>query len=287
MNILILGGTADGRRLTALLHQRYNSHCEERSDVTTSFRQGADPGRLPRDARNDGGSNISSDGGLKLIYSVAGLVRQPQVPATVISGGFTQFGGMAAYCKTQAISAIIDATHPYATQIGATARRTATQMKLGYWRFLRPAWQAKTTDKWHNFAQRQELILAMAAYQRILLTLGQVSSEELQQLSQVEQVWLRTAVQPAFDLPANVHWIKAIGPFDLAHEHALLQDKGIQAMASKNSGGDATSAKLQAASQLNIPVYMLDRPAARGDEYDQFETLLCQLQNWQQQGNKL
>ena len=220
---------------------------------------------------------------LNLIYSVAGLVRKPQVPATVISGGFSQFGGMSAYCRANSIDAIVDATHPYATQIGASARATAATLQLGYWRFLRPAWQATDNDHWQHFSQRQDLLQAMAHYDRVLLTLGQVTAAELQQLNQVSQVWLRTAVEPNFDLPANVHWIKAIGPFDLAHEQALLADKHIQAMASKNSGGDSTSAKLLAASQVNIPVYMLDRPSSRGDEYGQFETLLNQFNHWYQQ----
>lgn len=245
MNILILGGTADGRKLTALLHAQHPA--------------------------------------FNLIYSVAGLVRKPQVPATVISGGFSQYGGMSAYCKANHVDAIVDATHPYATQIGATARATAAALQLGYWRFLRPAWQATSSDNWQHFNQRQDLLWALTNYDRVLLTLGQVSATELEQLSNVSQVWLRTAVQPNFDLPANVHWIKAIGPFDLAHEETLLADNNIQAMASKNSGGDSTSAKLQAASQIEIPVYMLDRPPAQGDEYDQFETLMSQLNHWHQQ----
>lgn len=248
MNILILGGTADGRKITTLLHTQQPE--------------------------------------LNLIYSVAGLVRQPQVPATVISGGFSQFGGMQAYCQANHIDAIVDATHPYATQICVTARQTAKDLQLGYWRFLRPAWQAKADDQWHHYSQRDALMQTISEYDRILLTIGQVSAKELAQLNQVPQVWLRTAVQPNVELPANVHWIKAIGPFDLDHESALLKEHDIQALASKNSGGDATSAKLLAASQRNIPVYMLDRPAAQGDEYGQFETLISQFKHWQQHNTR-
>lgn len=248
MNILILGGTADGRKLTTLLHEQQPN--------------------------------------LNLIYSVAGLVRKPQVPATVISGGFSQFGGMPAYCKQQHIDAIIDVTHPYAINIGASARQTAHDLQLGHWRFLRPAWHPQEEDDWQHFSQRQELIQALTSYERVLLTLGQVSNAELQQLSQVKQIYLRTAVQPNFALPANVHWIKAIGPFDLEHELALLKDKHIQVMASKNSGGDATNAKLLACRELSIPIYMLDRPSQCQDEAchqsADMNEILSQVITWQQ-----
>ena len=79
MRLLILGGTADARHLASALHQ--TQPC------------------------------------LELIYSVAGLVRQPQVPATVVSGGFTQFGGLSAYCKQQNIDGIVNTTHPFLSLI--------------------------------------------------------------------------------------------------------------------------------------------------------------------------
>ena len=61
--ILILGGTADGRHLAAALHKS----------------------------------------GCAVIYSVAGLVRQPELECAVISGGFTKFGGLSAYIEKEHI----------------------------------------------------------------------------------------------------------------------------------------------------------------------------------------
>ena len=72
---------------------------------------------------------------------------------------------------------------------------------------------------------------------------------------------LRTAVAPAYTLPPNVRWIKAIGPFALDDELALMQQHKIQVVVSKNSGGQSTVAKLDAARSMQIPVLMLERPA--------------------------
>ena len=66
--------------------------------------------------------------------------------------------------------------------------------------------------------------------------------------------------KPEYPLPPGVNWIKAIGPFNLEDELALLQSNKITVMVSKNSGGDATVAKLEAARQLDIPVLMFNRP---------------------------
>ena len=244
MKLLILGGTADARHLATSLHQ-------------------AQPG-------------------LELVYSVAGLVRQPQVPATVVSGGFSQFGGLSVYCKEQHITGIVNATHPFSTTMGNHAAQACNELGLDYWRFLRPQWQQQAGDDWRFFDSTNELLNALPGYQRTLLTLGQVSPEELALLGSNQQVWLRTAVEPKHLLPANVTWIKAIGPFAEADELGLLKRHNIQALASKNSGGSSTEAKLSAARTLKLPVFMLQRPNIIGPVEQQFEVLVDRLQAWAQ-----
>ena len=244
MKLLILGGTADARQLTTTMHQI--QPC------------------------------------LELVYSVAGLVRQPQVPATVVSGGFSQFGGLGAYCKNQHINGIVTATHPFSITMGNHAEQACNEVGIEYWRFLRPQWQQKAGDDWRLFGTRTELLRALSSYQRTLLTLGQIGPEDLALLNSNQHVWLRTAVQPAHVLPANVSWIKAIGPFNEASELALLKRHQIQVIASKNSGGSSTEAKLTAARTLNVPVFMLQRPAVTGPAEEQFDVLIDRLQAWAQ-----
>ena len=244
MKLLILGGTADARHLATALHQGQPS--------------------------------------LELVYSVAGLVRQPQVPATVVSGGFSQFGGLSVYCKEQHITGIINATHPFSTTMGNHATQVCNELGIDYWRFLRPQWQQQAGDDWRFFSSTNELLNALSGYQRTLLTLGQVSPEELALLGSNQQIWLRTAVEPKHILPANVTWIKAIGPFDEANELALLQQYQIQAVASKNSGGSSTVAKLSAARVLEVPVLMLQRPTITGPVEEDFDVLFDRLNTWSQ-----
>ena len=244
MKLLILGGTADARYFAQAIHD--------------------------------------SCPALELIYSVAGLVRLPKVPAQVISGGFTQHGGLEAYCKAHDITAIANLTHPFSSHMGRIAQQACDKLDLQYWRFLRPQWQQQKGDDWRLFEQRDELLEAVVNYSRIALTLGQVSQAELNTLSQ-SQVWLRTAVAPGFALPKNTTWIKAIGPFSQDGEHTLFEQHRIQALVSKNSGGQATEAKLAAARSLNIPVFMLQRPTVTGPVEENFDALVEQVAHWSKQ----
>ncbi|MDC9720059.1 MAG: precorrin-6A/cobalt-precorrin-6A reductase [Gammaproteobacteria bacterium] len=242
MKLLILGGTADARHLATAIHQ-------------------AQPC-------------------LELLYSVAGLVRQPQVPATVVSGGFSQFGGLTAYCQQQNIDGIVNTTHPFSVTMGDHAQQACKELGLDYWRFLRPQWQQQSGDDWRLFSSTSELFNSLTHYQRILLTLGQVSPEELALFNPEQQIWLRTAVRPTYSLPDNVTWIKAIGPFDEACELSLLKQHNITAIASKNSGGSSTIAKLSAARSINIPVFMLQRPNITGPAEEDFDVLVERLNTW-------
>src|SRR5690606_15621034 len=50
------------------------------------------------------------------------------------------------------------------------------------------------------------------------------------------------------------------GPFSLENELRLLQDRRIDVLVTKASGGAAARAKLEAARELGLPVIMIRRP---------------------------
>jgi precorrin-6A/cobalt-precorrin-6A reductase len=61
-------------------------------------------------------------------------------------------------------------------------------------------------------------------------------------------------------VPPGAVVIAARGPFIVGDEIALLRAHRIDVMVTKNSGGDATAAKLEAARALGIEVVMVRRP---------------------------
>lgn len=231
--LLLLGGTADARRMTKVLLEESDEQKQQ----------------------------------LQIVYSVAGLVRTPELPCEVLVGGFSQFGGLATYIRDEKVDAILDVTHPFAATMSSTAVSVAKDMGIPCWRFHRPEWQQQPGDHWQMFNDWQALIPELAGKHSVLLTAGQPTQVAMDQLvAQSLQVYggqrliLRTAAPPRVELPDSVEWIKGIGPFRLEDEQALFEQYGVDALVTKNSGGASTEAKLHAARELDVEVFMLQRP---------------------------
>ncbi len=222
MSLLVLGGTAEARQLAKHLHHI----------------------------------------GLDVTYSIAGLVRAPDLENIVISGGFSQFGGLSNYVRDNKIFAILDVTHPYAVNISQQAIEAAKVNQIPCWRYTRPPWQPDEGDDWETFESWASLLPLLFNRQSVFFAAGQLEENLVNQLGQLKfnQMVVRTAVKSGFVLPEQINWIKAIGPFDFESELALLKRYQTDALVCKNSGGDATVAKLAAARQLGIRVFMYKRP---------------------------
>lgn len=213
--------------------------------------------------------NCLLDYGVPVVYSIAGLVRVPEFSSgtascEVIEGGFSSYGGLAEYLKTNPIIGVCDATHPFAKNISATAWKTCSELTIPYWRFQRPEWPKQPKDHWQSFTTWPQLLNALNENQTVFFSAGQLNDECLQWLlthpnQQIKHLW-RTAVEPKSPLPDNLIAVKAIGPFSFESEHQLFTEHKIDVLVTKNSGGEATIAKIQVARELGLPVLMLARP---------------------------
>jgi precorrin-6A/cobalt-precorrin-6A reductase len=194
-----------------------------------------------------------------VIYSVAGKGRLPELSCAVRSGGFGGSEGLASFLREQRIELLIDATHPYATQISQNAAHAAQLADVPLWAYRRPAWRPEPGDNWRSVADWTMIVAALQEFQCPFFTIG---LEPMRHLSDIHpgQHWLVRCL--AAKAPATPHLtlLCATGPFSLEQEIALLQDYQIDVLVAKNSGGDAVEAKLAAARQWQIPVLMLERP---------------------------
>lgn len=207
-------------------------------------------------------SLVRSASDWQVISSLAGRVAQPRLPAGEIRiGGFGGPGGLAQYLRDQQVSAVVDATHPFARRMGWNAAEAASMTGTPLLRLGRPAWQPEPGDRWIPVEDWNEAVaLLRFPSRRVFLALGRQELEPFTALSGTAFV-IRSVEPPEPSLRfAQAEFILARGPFLLEDERRLLADHRIDCIVCKNSGGAATRAKLVAAREMEIEVIMLRRP---------------------------
>ncbi|HEY5821256.1 MAG TPA: cobalt-precorrin-6A reductase [Propionibacteriaceae bacterium] len=221
MSVLILGGTAEARALAAVLV--------------------AD--------------------GVDVVSSLAGRVSRPALPAgRVRVGGFGGVSGLAAYLVAERVDAVIDATHPFAAQISANAAGACAQTSTPLVRLERPGWcEHPGAYGWTWVADLDAAREATPEARRPFLTTGRQSLGAF--LSWADRdVLVRVVDPPEVPLPSRWTIVRSRGPYDYAAERRLLEDHRVDALLTKDSGGEHTAAKLAAADDLGIPVVIIERP---------------------------
>ena len=163
---------------------------------------------------------------------------------------------------------IVDATHPYATEMSQQLMALARELALPYLRYERPS-AVDQHPAIHCSSMAEAAKLAMQHGQRIFLATG---SKELASFVQAEgaadkQWFVRLAPDPqhlqrAIELGIPRARLCAMqGPFSQAANETLWRDWQIDCVISKQSGdAGGYSAKAAAAAALGIPFIVVDRP---------------------------
>ena len=213
--VLILGGTAEARALAAALVDR----------------------------------------GVDVVSSLAGRVREPALPAGEVRiGGFGGVDGLAAWIGEHGVTAVVDATHPFAsTMTGhAVAACAATDVPLLVLR--RPGWPPEPGWTWADSLAHAATLLAG----RVFLTTGRTGLATFAHLDL--EFLIRCVDPPTGPMPRRAHVLLSRGPFTVAGERALLREHRIDVLVTKDSGGALTSAKLAAAREEGVTVLVVRRP---------------------------
>jgi precorrin-6A/cobalt-precorrin-6A reductase len=199
--------------------------------------------------------------GLRVISSLAGRVRDPALPrGEVRIGGFGGPDGLAGWLRDQGITAVVDATHPFARRISASAAAACAATGTPLLSLVRAPWIPGDGDVWHqvdSVAAAADVLPGLG--KRAFLTTGR---QELAPFVPLDQVWflIRCVDPPDGPLPRSCEVILARGPYDEDAELALMREHAIDVLVTKNSGGPLTAGKLAAARRLGIPVVMVRRP---------------------------
>jgi precorrin-6A/cobalt-precorrin-6A reductase len=198
---------------------------------------------------------------LAVITSLAGRTRAPEdLPGEVRIGGFGGADGLARFLRARAIDRLIDASHPFAQQIGRHAAVACQAAGIPRLRLLRPPWRREPGDRWIEVADPTEAARRLPELgRRAFLSIGH---KDLAAFAGLADVWflIRTIEPPEPPPLERALCLQGRGPFPLDAELALLRAHEIDVLVTKASGGAATYAKLAAARALGLPVLMLRRP---------------------------
>jgi precorrin-6A/cobalt-precorrin-6A reductase len=198
-----------------------------------------------------------------VVLSLAGRTAAPKpepVPTRV--GGFGGAEGLARYLRSEGVTRLIDATHPFAATMSGHAARAAALTGVPLLAIRRPAWQRASSDAWTEVDGFAEAVTALGSKpRRVFLTIGRQEAGAFAAAPQ--HIYLARTVEPLDGILPVPHLtaLEARGPYDAEAEAALMRATGTEILVSKNSGGAATYGKIAAARVLGIPVVMVRRPA--------------------------
>ncbi|MEI4487442.1 cobalt-precorrin-6A reductase [Frigidibacter sp. MR17.14] len=202
-----------------------------------------------------------ADHRLPAIFSYAGRTEAPVAqPIPVRVGGFGGAEGLADYLHANAITHVIDATHPFAARISANAVTACARAGVALVAFERPPWVAGAGDDWRHVPDVAAAAAALPeSPANVFLAIGRQTLGAFAALDRHRFLLRLVDLPEALPIP-NAEVVIARGPFTLDEDRALMQAHGITHVVAKNAGGSGARAKLDAARALGVPVVMIDRP---------------------------
>ena len=195
-----------------------------------------------------------------IISSLAGRVPDPALPVGPVRiGGFGGVDGLRRWLRDERIDAVVDATHPFAATMTVHAVQVCDELGIPHLVLARPAWDPGPAAVVASDTEAAKIV-AEQGYSRVFLTTGRSGTAAF--VESAAWFLIRAVTAPdAASLPIHHQLVLSRGPYRYDDELALLGEHRIDALVTKNSGGDMTRPKVDAAAALNIPVLMVARPS--------------------------
>ncbi|MBR5089738.1 MAG: precorrin-6A reductase [Ruminiclostridium sp.] len=178
-------------------------------------------------------------------------------------------------------AAVIDATHPYATEATANIREACEASGVRYFRLLRSGSELHGVCVSEMSGLVDEL---NKTDKTILSTLGAKELPELAEVRRPERVWLR--VLPADGIEDKCaeygfersHVIVGKGPFTVGENTDHIRKSGAQILVTKESGAvGGYPEKCEAARVCGIETITLTRPQENGFSFEELTDIISSL----------
>ncbi|MBR0796419.1 cobalt-precorrin-6A reductase [Bradyrhizobium jicamae] len=200
--------------------------------------------------------------GIDAVYSYGGRTRIPaDQPLPTRIGGFGGPVGLADFIRSERITHVVDATHPFAAEMSRNAVTACAVTGTPLIALERAPWDGTEGDHWTEVADIASAVAALPETPaRVFLAIGRQHIAPFGTRPQ-HAYTLRFVDPPDGALPFAADVLVSRGPFTLDGELEMMRSRGIEWIVARNSGGSGARAKIDAARELGIPVIMLTRPA--------------------------
>ena len=198
----------------------------------------------------------------RIITSLAGRTKEPKpVAGEIRIGGFGGVDGLAAFLKAEHVTRLIDATHPFALQISKNAKTAAALAGVPFDSRERKPWKKEPGDDWIEVATIEEAVVAIPSDARVLLAIGSqhiapfAARADAHFLVRMVDAPLGPLEFPDSELALGL-------PGSVEEECALLRAHRITHIVCRNSGGEKSYTKIEAARIMSLAVIMVSLPSS-------------------------
>jgi precorrin-6x reductase len=210
----------------------------------------------------------------------AALLRSAAPGLTVREGRLDRVA-MESLLRSRPVQGLLDATHPFAVEVSRLAREAALNCSVSYLRWERPSTALPDSPLVHlvsGWPEAAEQLAALGARQ-VFLAVGVKPLQEIVKHPALTGCRFTVRVLPVSESLAACRGlglspeqiIACQGSGTVKLNQALLEAFGAEAFVIKESGPEGgTADKVRAALNLNLPVVVVGRPVADGEERERF-----------------
>ena len=216
-------------------------------------------------------ASVLAKSNIPLVVTVATVAARNLYSDILVIAGCMDRVAMLYFCQQHQITAVIDASHPYAVEVSRQAIAVTSQLNIPYLRYERTSYLA-STDKNDNSIIELDSVEDLLAGdyltdRRALLTVGCKALPLFQSWQDKATLFarvlpkiasLKTAISSGF---TSDRLIAIRPPISIETETALWQQWQISLVVTKASGkAGGEDTKRQVAASLGIPLIVITRP---------------------------